>query len=111
MHFVETEEISHLHGQFFGDPSPTDCISFPMDGVEEDGYCVLGDIFVCPNAAIEYAKEHQCDLHEETALYVVHGLLHLMGYDDIKDEDRQQMRAAEKRHMAHLAQLHVSLKE
>lgn len=111
VHFVETAEICHLHGEFFGDPSPTDCISFPMDEDEDDiGMCVLGDVFVCTSTAVEYAKEHKCDPYQETALYIVHGLLHLMGYDDMNDEDRLEMRSAEERHMKNLALLNVSLK-
>ena len=97
--FVDTPRICELHEEFFQDNSPTDCISLPMDMEEDDIYRILGEVFVCTDTAIEYAKEHNTDPKEETALYIVHGLLHLMGYDDIEDEDRVQMRAAEKRLM------------
>lgn len=104
IHFVSKKEICDLHGQYFNDPSPTDCISFPLDEEEDEdnGYRILGDVFVCPEVAIEYAATHQTDPYEETSLYVVHGLLHLLGYDDIEDDDEAEMRAAEKRHFAHL---------
>lgn len=112
IYFVNTEEISRLHQEYFDDPSPTDCISFPMDE-EEDGlsYRVLGDIFICPETAIEYAKSHQLDPYVETTLYIVHGLLHLMGYDDIEEEDITLMRQAEQRHMAKLKKLKLILKK
>lgn len=104
VHFVNTEEIIQLHSEFFNDPTPTDCISFPIDGVKSDrsGYCMLGDVFVCTDVAKEYAEEHHEVPLEELTLYVVHGLLHLMGYDDIEEIDRKAMRDAEKRQMRYL---------
>jgi probable rRNA maturation factor len=105
IHFVTIEHISALHKQFFDDPSPTDCISFPIDDKDPvGGYRVLGDVFVCPAIAIEYAHSCNADSYEEASLYVVHGLLHLMGYDDIEDAARVEMRAAEERHMKNLQQ-------
>lgn len=103
IHFVDTQKISELHFQYFGDPSPTDCISFPLDSA------MLGDVFVCPQTAVEYARKHGKDPYEELSLYIVHGLLHLIGYDDIEDEDRAAMRAAEKRHMRELKKQKLSL--
>ena len=104
IHFVTTEKISQLHDEYFDDPTSTDCISFPLDGPDAIGYCVLGDVFVCPATALEYCAAHGGDPCTETILYVVHGLLHLMGYDDLNDEDRKIMKAAEKRHMKNLVQ-------
>ncbi len=102
IHFVDTKNISELHKQFFDDPTPTDCISFPMDDADSVGYRVLGEVFVCPEVAIEYSEEHGHDPYEETTLYIVHGLLHLLGYDDIEEKDVAKMRAAEQRHLASL---------
>lgn len=106
IYFVSTDEISQLHGQFFGDFSSTDCISFPIDA---DGnsfeYRVLGDVFVCPQVAINYSEQHEGNAKYELILYIVHGLLHLMGYDDIEGKDRLAMRKAEKRHMQNLENL------
>jgi probable rRNA maturation factor len=78
---------------------------------EEDpsDYCLLGDIFVCPKTAIKYAADHNGDPYEETTLYVVHGMLHLFGYDDIEEDDIVEMRAAEHRHMSNLKKLDLSL--
>lgn len=104
IHFVSIPEICDLHDQYFNDPSPTDCISFPLDEDEDEQeeYRMLGDVFVCPEVAIEYGASHQIDPYEETSLYVVHGILHLFGYDDIEESDEVKMRAAETRHMLHL---------
>lgn len=102
VYFVDTARISELHQQFFGDPSTTDCISLPMDEEEDDYYRHLGDIFVCPNTAKEYVNTHGGSPYEEVTLYIVHGLLHLMGYDDVDEQDQVLMREAENRHMRHL---------
>lgn len=110
VHFVTTEEICRLHEEFFNDPSPTDCISFPLDESNDEDYRVLGDVFVCPQTALEYAKKNELNPYEETTLYIIHGLLHLIGYDDIEEEDQLAMRAAEKKHMQNLKNLNLYLK-
>lgn len=102
LHFVSTKEIRRLHKIYFNDPTTTDCITLPLDSAEEEGYCMLGDIFVCPKTAKDYISKEGGDLFEEITLYVIHGLLHLLHYDDIEDADEKQMRAAERRHMKNL---------
>lgn len=102
--FVDTPTICELHERFFKDPSPTDCISLPMDDPydQDSPYKILGEIFVCPETAIQYAKKNGLDAHQETTLYIVHGLLHLLGHDDIKREDQKKMREAEAFHIEKL---------
>src|SRR5690606_21519279 len=108
--FVDTQMICDLHHRFFNDPTVTDCISFPIDQDGDTGYRVLGEVFVCPKTGIDYAQEHLKNPYEEISLYIIHGLLHLMGYDDI-GEDEPRMREAEKRHSAHLSASGLLLKE
>lgn len=110
-YFVDTPTICDLHAKFFDDPSPTDCISFPMeDDPENSDYPILGDVFVCPQTAKEYVADTGQDVYEETTLYVVHGILHLLGYDDIEEGDEKEMRTAEKRCMDMLKQKDLLLK-
>lgn len=101
VYLIETEEMCELHERFFGDPSPTDCISLPMDEEDDElGYRILGDVFICPETAVIYAKKHpDTTPEEETTLYIIHGILHLLGYDDIEDEDIAEMRKAETRYV------------
>jgi probable rRNA maturation factor len=110
IYFVDTAEICDLHEQFFDDPSTTDCISFPMDEDEEDfGHRILGEIFVCPETAVKYASEHvSTTAPEEVTLYVIHGLLHLMGYRDLEEDDISMMRKAETRHIKRLQKLGIT---
>jgi probable rRNA maturation factor len=98
-----------LHKEYFNDPTPTDCISFPIDN-EEDGYKLMGDVVVCPLVAKTYARTKKLDVGEELSLYIVHGLLHLIGYDDIDSRDRKVMRSAERRHLKNLRAKKLCLK-
>jgi probable rRNA maturation factor len=103
IHFVDTATICKLHEDFFDDPTTTDCISFPMDDQEEEGYRVLGDVFICPETACNYVKTHGGNLYHEMTLYTVHGLLHLLGYDDLEEEDQVVMRREEARYLEYVA--------
>lgn len=109
LNLVSDAQMRQLHADHFNDPSPTDCISFPLDGPEEIHYRVLGEVFVCPDTAIEFVKKNGGSVEIETTLYIIHGLLHLMGYDDIKAEDRALMRTAEKKHLDNLSVLDLYL--
>lgn len=89
--FVSKLEISRIHGEFMQDDSPTDVITFPGD--LDDG--TAGEICVCPEVALEYASENGKRFAEELTLYLVHGYLHLCGFQDKEEDDRTEMRKAE----------------
>src|SRR6266542_2958374 len=80
--FVGLTEMEELHRRFAGEPGPTDVLSFPIG---EDG--LLGDVVVCP----EEANRNEPDIASELRLLVVHGVLHLLGYDHQRDPDRRVM--------------------
>lgn len=104
IYFVSEKKISKLHDLFFQDPSPTDCISFPVDETH------LGEIFVCPKVAIQYASKRGLAPYKETTLYIIHGLLHLIGYDDLEKKAKETMRKKEKSCMRHLERVNIFLK-
>jgi probable rRNA maturation factor len=81
--FVSPEEMTGLHQRFMGEDGPTDVLSFPMD---EDG--LLGDVVVCPDEA---ASNNPDDPAAEMRLLVVHGVLHLLGYDHEEEDQRREM--------------------
>jgi probable rRNA maturation factor len=85
--FVEPREMEELHVRFMGEPGATDVLSFPMD---EDG--LVGDVVICP----EEAAGNNPDEPEELRLLVVHGVLHLLGYDHQREEDRRVMWAKQR---------------
>ncbi len=89
--FVEKDRISQLHKQFMDDPTPTDVITFQGD-IED---AVAGEICVCPEVAQDYTAANNKNFSEELTLYLIHGYLHLCGFDDLETEDRSEMRNAE----------------
>lgn len=95
--FANEKTTCQLHADFFQDPTLTDCMSFPIDPP-----AFLGDVVVCPKAAFIYVEKHGGEVNYEVSLYIVHGILHLMGYRDIEEEERQIMQQAEKKHMENL---------
>jgi probable rRNA maturation factor len=88
--FVSPEEMADLHVRYMGEPSPTDVLSFPLD---EDG--LLGDVVVCPAEA----ARNNPDVGSELRLLVVHGVLHLLGYDHETGQDRRAMWAQQDAHL------------
>jgi probable rRNA maturation factor len=100
--FVDDAEITRLHGDWFDDPTPTDVISFDL-GEDEPG--PAGELYVSVERARDEARARDLPLERELALYVVHGALHLCGFDDREEGDRRRMRAAEARVLARLAGL------
>jgi probable rRNA maturation factor len=86
---VTPEEMSDLHERYLGESGPTDVLSFPQDG---DG--LLGDVIVCPAVAAEQSP----DAEAEIRLLLVHGILHLLGYDHQREEDRMKMWARQERY-------------
>ena len=106
VYFVGQDRICDLHEEHMEDPTLTDCITFPIETDDPQGY--LGDVFICPYAAKVYLEElgptvdsssttSAKELHNaqkvyqmEVSRYLVHTLLHLCGY---RDETAQQQRA------------------
>ena len=94
--FITDKAIARIHADFLSDPTPTDVITFEGNAALGSG----GEICVSADTAAAYAAQHRHDFSEELTLYVVHGWLHLAGYDDLKPAKKRRMRAAEKRAMA-----------
>ena len=92
--FVEDEEIHKMNKEYRGVDRITDVISFALEDnkdIEYDGIRVLGDIFICipqmKRQAIEYGHSEK----RELAFLTVHGILHLLGYDHMNEEDEKRM--------------------
>ena len=95
--FVDEAEIEELHVRFMDEPGPTDVLSFPLDpdDVDERGIRVLGDVVIAPAVA---ARNHPEDPERELRLLVVHGVLHLLGYDHEAHDERAEMWARQERY-------------
>lgn len=91
--FMTDQALAKLHAAFLDDPTTTDVITF--EG--EPALGVAGEICVSADTAAAYAKQHGRDFSAELTLYVIHGWLHLAGYDDLVPAKKRLMRAAEAR--------------
>ena len=106
---VDPGRIAELNGEYLGGAGPTDVLSFPIEDLtpgvvpawpEGGPPLAIGDVVICPEVVAERAGEYGVGLDDEMALMVVHGLLHLIGYDHQTDEDAARMEGLERRHLA-----------
>jgi probable rRNA maturation factor len=103
LQLVSADAIAELNAEHLGGTGPTDVLSFPLDGLDgEPPDWMVGDVVLCPEVAAEQAAAHAGDLESELALLVVHGGLHLCGWDHADDEERTRMWDRERRLMADL---------
>ncbi|MGF1836625.1 rRNA maturation RNase YbeY [Photobacterium sanguinicancri] len=92
---VDEEESHALNHEYRGKDKSTNVLSFPFEappGVELD---LLGDLIICRQVVEKEAKEQNKTLNAHWAHMVVHGSLHLLGYDHIDDEEAEEMEALE----------------
>ena len=103
--FVDNATIAELNERFRGIEGPTDVLSFECDNIVDDMTAAdgegcpvyeLGDIIIAPDVAATQAEEYDNSFEQEISLLLVHGLLHLCGYDHIVDEEAEVMEAREK---------------
>jgi probable rRNA maturation factor len=93
---VDDPTIARLHQQFLADPEPTDVLSFVLESSAE---MLEGEVVVSADTARACAPRYGCTPAEELLRYVVHGTLHLVGYDDTTPQKRAVMRKREKQYM------------
>jgi probable rRNA maturation factor len=103
---ADDRTVSALNRRFTGRGGPTDVLAFPIDGPHEGGSVkasgrvpLLGEVIVSPGEAKRMCGHYGLTPAQELILYVIHGILHLRGYDDHNDSDRARMRKAELRVM------------
>jgi probable rRNA maturation factor len=94
---VDDATIAKLHHEYLNDPEPTDVLSFALDS--SPGY-IEGEVVVSADAAIASAPRFKSSAAGELLLYVIHGTLHLVGYDDATPKKRATMRRYEKHYLA-----------
>ena len=112
--FVDEATIAELNERFLGKEGPTDVLSFPLEDeplgsgrqpdaggtgpgepIDEVPPDLLGDVVVCPKVAMASALRDEVPYVDELALLVVHGTLHLLGWDHAADEEAAAMEARE----------------
>jgi len=81
--------IEELNGRFLGKKRTTDVLAFELEEVEDKGF--LGEIYVNLQQARRQAEDNDTAYKEEVGRLTVHGVLHLLGYDDLNKNDRRKM--------------------
>lgn len=88
--FVSSEHMRRLNARFAGNDYETDVLAFPMLE-DDDTSTMLGDVVICPEVAQRNAAQFGHDLKAELDALVVHGTLHLLGYDHQGQADKSRM--------------------
>ncbi|TCK06895.1 rRNA maturation RNase YbeY [Marinobacterium mangrovicola] len=99
---VTPEESQTLNREYRGKDKPTNVLSFPFDvppGIPMD---LLGDLAICADVVAEEAVEQEKSLQDHWAHMVIHGTLHLLGFDHINDDEAEEMEALERDLLARL---------
>lgn len=92
---VDDEESAQLNQQYRQKSGPTNILSFPFEAPAGMDMDLLGDLVICaPLIALEAAQQNKLPEHH-WAHITIHGVLHLLGYDHIEDQDAEQMEALE----------------
>lgn len=106
--FVTPRRIAALNRQHLGHAGPTDVISFGFARAT-DADPVIGDVYICPEVARRSAQERGIPVREELARLVVHGTLHVLGYDhpDADDRERSAMWKRQESLLARLTRQHA----
>ena len=99
--FVDSHTIRQYNRDFLQHDYPTDTISFPIEERRSEGY-LEGEVLVCTEVAKSRADEFGWTAEEELLLYVVHGMLHLTGFDDTTPEQKTVMQEKEREYLATL---------
>ena len=103
---IDVDEMRQLNFQYRGIDEPTDVLAFECDGTLVDGFenageaffgdvFLLGDVVIAPAVAREHALSFDSSFAQEMYLMLIHGILHLLGYDHTFDDDYEKMTALE----------------
>ncbi|MEH6575881.1 MAG: rRNA maturation RNase YbeY [Amphritea sp.] len=99
---VSVQESQQLNSEYRGKDKPTNVLSFPFEvpeGIELD---LLGDLVICAEVVAREAQEQDKPVLHHWTHMVIHGTLHLLGFDHIKDDEAQEMEAIEQEVLATL---------
>lgn len=100
---VSIEESQQLNSLYRQKDKPTNVLSFPFEVPEGIELNLLGDLVVCASVVEQEAKEQNKVLFHHWAHMIIHGCLHLLGYDHINDTEAEEMEALEVEILAKLA--------
>ncbi|QPG04671.1 rRNA maturation RNase YbeY [Salinimonas marina] len=102
LRFVGIDESQALNSQFRGKDKPTNVLSFPFESPPGMEMPLLGDLVICAPVISQEAQEQGKPVKHHYAHMIVHGILHLLGYDHIDDAQAEEMEALEIQILAEL---------
>ena len=104
LRIVTPEEMTQLNNTYRKKNKVTNVLAFPSDLPEEIVLAspFLGDVIICPEVLEQESKDLKKSLKSHWTLIVIHGVLHLLGYDHIKDDEAETMQAIEIKLLAEL---------
>jgi probable rRNA maturation factor len=94
--FITDKEIRKINFRYLGETQATDVLAFDLSDSKDR---ILADIFISADTAVSNAKIFKSTFFFEIYLYVIHAILHILGYDDQTDQDRSVIRAKEKKYL------------
>ena len=92
--FVSNDEIHKINKEYRNVDRITDVISFALEDtpdVDMSGYRLLGDVYICLDKAYEQAENYNHSILREICFLITHGLLHLLGYDHMEEDEEKVM--------------------
>lgn len=99
----DASESQQLNNEYRGKNKPTNVLSFPFEAPPGIELPLIGDLIICPEVVLQESVEQEKAFHDHFAHMVIHGCLHLMGYDHIDNEEALEMESLEKQLLAELA--------
>jgi len=93
---VDKKKIRQLNKKFRREDKSTDVLAFPLGGEFISTRDLLGEVIISVESAQKEAKKRNHSLKEEIVLLLIHGILHLKGYDDKRKEEKELMRKKER---------------
>lgn len=101
IHFVGAKEMAQVNWQYLQHEGSTDVITFDhreeSSRIPHPALKIHGELFLCVDDAVSQAKQFKTNWHSELVRYIVHGVLHLLGYDDLQPELKRKMKREENR--------------
>lgn len=108
IYLVRAPKMAQINQTFLQHEGSTDVITFNYQegetAPEKTGPELHGELFICIDDAIEQAREFRTDWPSELTRYVIHGILHLRGYDDLEPTARRRMKREEDRLLKAIAE-------
>lgn len=99
---ADETESQELNSQYRGKDKPTNVLSFPFDAPPGIELPLVGDLIICPQVVHKESIEQEKTFHDHFAHMVIHGCLHLLGFDHINEQDAVEMESIEKALLAEL---------